>query len=83
MSTTVAESAEKHLLQCMEIWGGNRAVENAVSVHGIDAWVLSEPHGGGERGGDVHYVSMCGAGKISRFALADVSGRVPRIFRPP
>ena len=58
----------------MEIWGGNRAVEDAISVHGIDAWVYSRPYGGDEHGGDIHYVSMCGSGRIARFAVADVSG---------
>lgn len=63
-----------HQLQCMEIWGGNRAVEDAVSVFGIDAWVLSLPHAGGQQGGDIHYVSMCGSGRIARFIVADVAG---------
>jgi serine phosphatase RsbU (regulator of sigma subunit) len=58
----------------MEIWGGNRVVEDAVSVHGIDAWVLGLPHGGHDEGGDIHYVSMCGSGRITRFAVADVAG---------
>jgi len=58
----------------MEVWGGNRAVEDAVSVFGIDAWVLSLPHAGGQQGGDIHYVSMCGSGRIARFIVADVAG---------
>jgi len=74
MSTAVTPETELHRLECMEIWGGNRAVEDAISVHGIDAWVVSEPHAGAEGGGDVHYVSMCGMGRISRFAVADVAG---------
>lgn len=61
-------------LECMEIWGGNRAVEDTVSVFGIDAWVLSLPHAGGQQGGDIHYVSMCGSGRIARFIVADVAG---------
>lgn len=58
----------------MEIWGGNRAIDNAVAVPGLDAWVFARPHQGHGAGGDVHYVSMCSAGKIARVALADVSG---------
>ncbi|MBL8764823.1 MAG: serine/threonine-protein phosphatase [Phycisphaerae bacterium] len=61
-------------LACMEIWGGNRAVETALSVPGIDAWILSQPYREADSGGDIHYVSMCAAGRIARFALADVSG---------
>lgn len=63
-----------HAMVCMEIWGGNRGVSNAVSAPGIDAWVFSRPYKGHAAGGDVHYVSMCAAGKISRFFVADVAG---------
>ncbi len=70
-------TGEPRQLECMEVWGGNRLVEDAVTVHGMDAWVLSIPWGGAEVGGDIHFVSMCGAGKIARFAVADVSGHGP------
>ena len=73
MTETVHET-DRHALTCMEIWGGNQAFDNAVSVPGIDAWVYSRPFGEGETGGDVHYVSMCGCGEIGRFFLADLSG---------
>ncbi len=63
-----------HSLECMEVWGGNGAIHNAISVPGIDAWISSDPYEGDACGGDIHYVSMCGAGRISRFAIADVSG---------
>jgi len=63
-----------HHMQCLEVWGGNSAVESGVSVPGIDAWVYSEPYRGEPHGGDVHYVSMCGAGRVARFVLADVAG---------
>jgi serine phosphatase RsbU (regulator of sigma subunit) len=61
-------------MQCMEIWGGNEAQDTALSVPGIDAWVHSQPQPGHRSGGDIHYVSMCGSGRITRFAVADVSG---------
>ena len=61
-------------MQWMEIWGGNVAVESCISVHGIDAWISSQPYHGDSGGGDIHYVSMCGAGQIARFVLADVAG---------
>lgn len=66
--------AAGHGMHCMEIWGGNRAIENAVSVPGIDAWVYSQPYDGAEAGGDIHYVSLCAGGKIARFVVADVAG---------
>jgi len=61
-------------MQCMEIWGGNQATEQAVSTPGLDIWVYSRPHAGADSGGDVHYVSLCGGGSITRLMLADVSG---------
>jgi serine phosphatase RsbU (regulator of sigma subunit) len=49
-------------------------MHNAISVPGIDVWISSDPFKGEDRGGDIHYVSMCGEGRISRFALLDVAG---------
>jgi serine phosphatase RsbU (regulator of sigma subunit) len=58
----------------MEIWGGNRAVKEAIGTPGLDIWVSSEPFHAEARGGDVHYVSLCGGGIITRLIIADVSG---------
>lgn len=72
---TRSEDAQgSQTLQCMEIWGGNRAANDAISTPGIDAWVLSRPHAGSAVGGDIHYVSMCLSGSIARFCIADVAG---------
>ena len=59
---------------CTEVFNGNGAIHNAVSLPGIDAWISSDPFHGDEGGGDVHYVSKCGDGRISRFAVLDVAG---------
>lgn len=61
-------------LQCMEIWGGSRAVEQAISTPGLDVWVYSLPHQNATYGGDVYYASLCGGGSITRLILADISG---------
>ena len=61
-------------MHCMEIWGGNQAVENAIATPGLDIWVFSEPYQADAQGGDVHYVSLCGGGIITRLIVADVSG---------
>jgi sigma-B regulation protein RsbU (phosphoserine phosphatase) len=61
-------------LQCLEVWGGNRRVSHAVEVPGLTGWILSDPVEAADRGGDVHYLSVCSKGILSRFALADVSG---------
>ncbi len=58
----------------MEVWGGNHAVDQGVIMPGLDLWVRSEPVEGHAQGGDVHSVSSCGTGRISRMVLADVSG---------
>jgi serine phosphatase RsbU (regulator of sigma subunit) len=63
----------------MEVWGGNRNAESAAELPGIDAWVFSEPYDGSESGGDVHYVSSCASGRITRVLLADVSGHGPPV----
>jgi serine phosphatase RsbU (regulator of sigma subunit) len=68
------EITTEHSLACMEIWGGTQAVDTSVSTPGLDLWVHSRPHEDADDGGDVHYVSLCGGGVITRFILADVSG---------
>ena len=73
-TATPTTTAPSHALQCLEIWGGNERVHSAVSVPGLDAWITSQPAGDAAQGGDLHYISMCGEGRISRFAIADVSG---------
>ena len=61
-------------MQCMEVWGGSQLTSSGVHLGGLDAWIISRPHGGDLRGGDVYYASSCGTGRISRLLLADVSG---------
>jgi len=65
---------ESHAMRCMEIWGGNRAEDNAIGTPGLDLWVFSEPYHADDQGGDVHYISLCGGGIITRLIIADVSG---------
>ncbi len=62
------------IMQCMEVWGGNQAVDSGVMMAGLDAWVFSRPYQDAEAGGDLHYVSSCATGRITRLMLADVSG---------
>ena len=63
----------------MEVWGGNDATDAGVVMPGVDAWVYCEPHGESSAGGDVHYVSSCASGRITRFLLADVRGHGERV----
>ena len=61
-------------MQCMEVWGGNQAVDSGVVMAGLDAWVYCKPYRDAEGGGDVYYVSSCATGRINRLLVADVSG---------
>ena len=58
----------------MDLWSGNRSVENEVSTPGLEIFVFSEPYQGESTGGDIHYVSLCVGGVVTRLILADVSG---------
>ncbi|QEL20189.1 PP2C family protein-serine/threonine phosphatase [Limnoglobus roseus] len=71
---TEAKRTPARPLHCMEIWGGNQAVEEAVTTPGLDIWVYSRPHEHAVAGGDVYYTSLCGGGSITRLILADVAG---------
>ncbi|MHC4081151.1 MAG: hypothetical protein ACYS15_03000 [Planctomycetota bacterium] len=54
--------------------GGNQRIHNGISVPGIAACISSSPSRNEARGGDIYFVSMCGAGRIARFVIADVAG---------
>jgi phosphoserine phosphatase RsbU/P len=69
-----AEPHQPESLHCMEILGGNHAVRHVIHAHGVDLWIDSQPLESGSGGGDVHYVSTCGGGQVTRLALADVAG---------
>ena len=60
-------------LVCNEVWGGNRHFFGPIELPGMRGVLFSQPCGGA-RGGDVHYLSVCGSGLISRACLADVVG---------
>lgn len=73
MSTAVVTAAP-HTMQCMEVWGGTGESDNGVTMPGLDAWVFSRPYQGQAAGGDIHYLSSCSTGRISRMLVADVAG---------
>lgn len=64
----------RHAMQCLEIWDGSHATESTVTTPGLDIFVHSRPHQGATEGGDIHYVSLCGRGTITRLVVADISG---------
>lgn len=61
-------------LACFELWGGNGNANHAVELPGLEGWVYSTPLDSGLGGGDVHYLSVCSKGRVSRIAVADVAG---------
>lgn len=66
--------SREHVLRCMEIWNGNQLVENVVASPGMDVWIMSQPFHGQSQGGDVHYLSLCVGGIVTRILLADIAG---------
>ena len=66
-------------MHCMEVWGGNTAVDKWFDMPGLTAWVYSQPHGTSSGGGDVYYLSSCASGRITRILLADVSGHGEKV----
>lgn len=58
----------------MDVWSGNHSVEHETATPGLELFVYSEPYDGAEGGGDVHYVSRCAGGTVTRLVVADVSG---------
>lgn len=62
-------------MQCMEIWGGNRAVDKSFEAPGLDLYVFSAPYQSSKTGGgDIYYCTSCASGRITRMLLADVAG---------
>lgn len=73
-ATRTTESEKAHAMTCVEVWGGTRRSDQLVTTPGMKVHVFSEPYGGDDAGGDIHFVSTCGRGSITRLLLADVSG---------
>lgn len=61
-------------LACLEIRGGNERASYSVDLPGMTAWVSCRPLTPATRGGDLHYLSVCSQGFVSRITLADVAG---------
>jgi phosphoserine phosphatase RsbU/P len=68
------ESGNVQRLACLEIKGGNERVDYSIELPGLNAWVCCRPMAPATRGGDLHYLSVCSQGFVSRIALADVAG---------
>ena len=60
-------------LACGEVRGGNRPVHAEIELPGMRG-VLYSSVADGAHGGDIHYLSVCGSGLLSRLCVADVAG---------
>jgi serine phosphatase RsbU (regulator of sigma subunit) len=70
----MAETIGDHHLACLEIRGGNRRESYSVELPGLSAWISCRPLPPASQGGDLHYLTVCSKGAISRVVLADVAG---------
>ncbi|REJ93529.1 MAG: serine/threonine-protein phosphatase [Planctomycetota bacterium] len=74
--TTVATNIEATVpeeVKCMEVWGGCGAVSQGFSRPGLDVWIWSRPQGdSAAAGGELHLLSSCASGRITRMLVADV-----------
>lgn len=68
-------------ISCLTVWGGNSAVDSELTTTGLEGWLLSLPHAGAEAGGDIHLVSSCASGRITRLLVADFSGHGHAVAR--
>jgi serine phosphatase RsbU (regulator of sigma subunit) len=70
----MSEKAGDHRMACLEIRGGNRRESYSLELPGLSAWISCRPLPPASEGGDLHYMTVCGKGAISRVVLADVAG---------
>ncbi len=64
---------QRHL-RCAEVWGGICDRDELVACPGLTVSVYSESAGGDHCGGDIHYLSVCDHGLMTRAVVADVVG---------
>jgi hypothetical protein len=60
-------------LACAEVTGGIQPVHDVIELPGLRGVLYSRPCTG-LHGGDIHYLSVCGSGLLSRLCMADVAG---------
>ena len=74
------KDSEPHQLQCMEVIGGNRLADDLIRVPGLEIWIRSQPSANSS-GNDMHFISSCATGRISRLLLSDVAGAAGDVVR--
>jgi len=69
----LASTEPRSRVECAQVRGGTRAAHAQVALPGLEGFLYARPCRS-EVGGDIHYLSACGAGLLARFCLADVVG---------
>jgi phosphoserine phosphatase RsbU/P len=73
MTTAPQLQNQPYRIPCATIWGGIEPVSLDVCTLGVTA-SLSSTASGGERGGDIYYMSVCSIDLLTRMVVADVRG---------
>ena len=62
-------------LNCLEVWGGHGLGNSQISRPGIEVSVtsISSTSSLEDGGGEIHLMSSCASGRITRFLMADIS----------
>jgi serine phosphatase RsbU (regulator of sigma subunit) len=79
-TATTDPALDTRRTQCAEVWGGNQTVHTNVELPGLRGVLYSRSCSGGS-GGDVHALSVCGSGLLSRICIADVVGHGEAVAR--
>jgi phosphoserine phosphatase RsbU/P len=73
MTTAPKLQNQPYRIPCATIWGGIEPVTLDVCTKGVTA-SLHSTASGGERGGDIYYMSVCSMDLLTRMVVADVRG---------
>ena len=73
MTTAPQLQNRPYRIPCATIWGGIEPVDLDVCTQGVTA-SLHSTASGGERGGDIYYMSVCSTDLLTRMVVADVRG---------
>jgi sigma-B regulation protein RsbU (phosphoserine phosphatase) len=73
MITVPEREREPYRIDCGTVWGGIKPVSLDVCTKGVTV-SLHSTASGGERGGDIYYISVCTADLRTRMLVADVRG---------
>ena len=78
MTHSQSSAVELPRMRCMEVRGGKSPTEPGLCVPGMDVWLGTQNSAqSGAGGGELHYVSSCASGRITRLLLSDICAIAP------